>query len=72
MSRLCKIWESMTWVEMMAYLKNYNLMKGMQHGFVQKRSCLTNLIEFVEHVTNCVDQGYPVGVIGLLEFSEGF
>jgi hypothetical protein len=46
--------------EMMAHLKKYNLIKESKHGFVQKRSYTTNLFEVLEHVTNFVDQGYPI------------
>jgi len=35
------------------------------HGFLAKRSCLTNLLEFLEHVTKAVDHGKPVDVIYL-------
>jgi len=34
-----------------------------QHGFVKGRSCLTNLLVFLEEVTNCIDSRYPVDVI---------
>eukprot|EP00061_Rhincodon_typus_P018373 g47525.t1 len=34
-----------------AHLKKHGLIRGRQHGFVQGRSCLTNLIEFFEDVT---------------------
>jgi hypothetical protein len=39
--------------------------------FVQKRSCLTNLLEFLGHVTNYVDQGHPIDVIYLV-FQKAF
>jgi Reverse transcriptase (RNA-dependent DNA polymerase) len=61
---VCKILESVS-DEMMAHLKKYNLIQESQHGFVQKRSYLTNLFEFLEHVTNYVDQGYSIHVIYL-------
>jgi hypothetical protein len=51
MSHVCKVFESMIRYEIVAHLK-YNLIKESQHGFVQKKSCLTNLLEFLEHVTN--------------------
>jgi hypothetical protein len=57
--------------EMMAHLRKYNLIKESQHGFIHKRSCLTNLLEFLEHVTNYVDQGYPIDVI-YLDFQKAF
>ena len=36
---------------------------------LDKRSCLTNLLQFVENVTDYIDQGYPVGVI-FLDFQK--
>jgi hypothetical protein len=62
---VCKVLESIIRHEMMANFKKYNLIKESQHGFVQKSSCLTNLMQFLEHVTNYVDQGYPIDVINL-------
>jgi hypothetical protein len=68
---MCKVLESMIRDEMMAHLRKYNLIKESQHGFIHKRSCLTNLLEFLEHVTNYVDQGYPIDVI-YLDFQKAF
>jgi hypothetical protein len=65
MSHVCKVLESTIRDKMMAHLKKYNLSLESQHGFVQKRSCSTNLLEFLEHVTNYVDPGYPTDVIYL-------
>jgi hypothetical protein len=49
--------------EFWGQLKKFNLIKEMRHGFVQKKLCLTNMLEFLEHVTNDVDQGFPIDVI---------
>ena len=42
-----------------------------QHGFMSRRSRLTNWIPFYEKVTHPLDQGKPSDVI-FLDFSEGF
>ena len=34
-----------------------------QHGFVKRRSCLTNLIEFFEEVTKMIDEQRAVDVV---------
>ena len=47
------------------YLMNLNM------DFISKRSCLTNLLQFIETVTDYVDQGYPVDVI-FLDFQKAF
>jgi len=52
-------------------IKKYNLLKETQHGFLKHRSCLTNLLEFLENVTNYIDQGYPIDVI-YLDFRKAF
>ena len=47
------------------------MLKDSQHGFRSKRSCLTNLLEFLGLVSNYVDQGIPVDVI-YLDFQKTF
>ena len=47
------------------HLKEFNLINSSQHGFVKNRSCLTNLLEFLEYVCNYIDKGLPVDVIYL-------
>ena len=47
------------------------MIRDSQHGFVSGRSCLTNLIEFFEHVTKCVDDGSAVDVV-YMDFSKAF
>ena len=47
------------------------MLKDSQHGFRSKRSCLTNLLEFLDLVSNYVDQGIPVDVI-YLDFQKAF
>ncbi len=44
---------------------------GAQHGFVPRRSCLTNLIIAEELITGMTDQGEPVDV-AYLDFSKAF
>ena len=47
------------------------MIKDSQHGFVSGRSCLTNLLVFLEKITQFVDKGYPVDVV-YLDFSKAF
>jgi len=49
----------------------YSLIKSSQHGFARNGSCLTNLLVFMEEVTNYIDRGYPVDVI-YLDFQKAF
>jgi len=52
-------------------LEKYKLIKDSQHGFVKEKSCLTNLLIFMEKVTNFLDSGYPLDVI-YLDFQKAF
>jgi len=47
------------------------LINNSQHGFCMGRSCLTNLLVFMEEVTNILDEGNPVDVI-YLDFAKAF
>ena len=47
---------------MVRHLKDNKLRNKNQHGFMRKRSCLTNLLEFVEYITNQIDEGNHVDV----------
>ena len=42
-----------------------------QHGFRKERSCLTNLLEFLDKVTRAVDAGDNIDVI-YLDFAKAF
>ena len=53
------------------HLERQSLIRDSQHGFVRGRSCLTNLIEFFEEVTRCVDEGSAVDVV-YMDFSKAF
>ena len=63
-SQVCKVLESIVRDNILEHVKEYKLIKESQHGFL-KRSCLTNLLDFLEFVTNYIDQGYPIDVIYL-------
>ena len=50
-------------------MENNHLILDSQHGFRKGRSCLTNLLEFLDRVTGCVDAGDSVDVI-FLDFAK--
>ena len=54
-----------------AHLERCSLIRDSQHGFVKGKSCLTNLIEFFEVVTKCVDEDRAVDVV-YMDFSKAF
>ena len=70
-SVVCKVMESILKDKIMAFIIDNNLLKMSQHGFMPKRSCLTNLLEFFEIVTKSVDEGNPVDII-YFDFSKAF
>ena len=68
---LCKVFESIMTDNMIEHLQRRSVIKSSQHGFVRNRSCLTNLLVFMEEVTNYIDRGYPIDVI-YLDFQKAF
>ena len=66
-----KLVENIIKVKLMSHLEQYNLINESQHGFLSGRSCLTNLLEFLENATSEVDSGNPVDLV-YLDFSKAF
>jgi hypothetical protein len=67
----CKVLESVIKDRRMEHLFYNNLIKDMQHGFMPGRSYATNLVSFLESVTEAKDSGKSVDVI-YLDFSKAF
>ena len=53
------------------HLYSKKLIRDTQHGFSKERSCLTNVLKFLEEVTPYVDDGDPVDVL-YLDFCKAF
>ena len=53
------------------HLIKYKLIEGRQHGFYKGSSCLANLLEFHEAVSDWVDDGKSVD-IAYLDFKKTF
>ena len=70
-SVICKGLETLMKKKLVSHLSTNNLLNKSQHGFLQARSCLTNLLEFLEDVTKIVDEGDPVDII-YLDFQKAF
>ena len=70
-SVLCKAMESVLKDALMEHLINNQLLNDTQHGFLQGRSCLTNLLEYLNLLTRLVDEGHSVDVL-YLDFSKAF
>ena len=70
-SVICKVLESLLKDAIIAHLQRYRLLNKSQHGFISRRSCLTNLLTFLEDVTRAVDEGVCVDAI-YLDFAKAF
>jgi len=70
-SQVCKVFESLVRDKMVHHLERHQLLKESQHGFRRGRSCLTNLLAFLDKVTGIVDDGESVDVI-FLDFAKAF
>ena len=67
----CKILESLLKDVIVDHLVTRSLIKNTQHGFMNKRSCLTNLLEFLEYLTDEMDNGFSTDLV-YLDFSKAF
>ena len=70
-SLICKILESLIKDSILSHLNNFSLIRDSQHGFTKNRSCLTNLLEFMEEVTSSLDCKKSVDII-YLDFAKAF
>ena len=70
-SVVCKLLETLIRDHMVEFLVKHKLISTSQHGFLKARSCLTNLLCFLEETTKWVDDGSPVDV-GYLDFQKAF
>ena len=56
---------------MVLHLSQHSLIRSSQHGFMAKKSCLTNLLEYLEELSSLVDKGHAVDIV-YLDFSKAF
>ena len=66
-----KVMERVIKESLMLHLDRNKLLRHSQHGFVPKKSCTTNLLEYLEKVTQAVDEGKAVDVV-YLDFAKAF
>ena len=69
--QLSKTFESIIRDELVAYLEKNNLIRDSQHGFRHGRSCLSNLLSFLDCVTAIIDSGSSMDAI-YLDFAKAF
>ena len=73
MSVICKLLERLIKDHkiMVDFLVRHRLLNSSQHGFLKARSCLTNMLYFLEEITKWIDEGSPVDII-YLDFQKAF
>jgi hypothetical protein len=70
-SILCKIMEKIIRDVMVSHLLKFKLLSMHQHGFVQAKSCATNLIETLDIITEALNRGF-YAIMVLLDFAKAF
>ena len=70
-SVICKLLERLIKDHMVDFLVKHKLLNSSQHGFLKARSCLTNILCFLEEITKWIDMGSPVDII-YLDFQKAF
>ena len=56
---------------MVKHLEDNEILSPSQHGFRRNKSCLTNLLEYWNQVTEALDRGHPVDIV-FFDFSKAF
>ena len=69
---LSKIMESIVRDVITQHLNKFNLINGSQYGFRRGRSCVTNLLAFLDKVTSYRDDKESVDNIIFLDFAKAF
>nr|XP_047138231.1 uncharacterized protein LOC124814487 [Hydra vulgaris] len=65
-----KIIEKIIRKKLIVYITENNLLTSQQHGFIQNKGCLTNLLETFDIITTEIENGYPVDIL-FLDFEKG-
>ena len=70
-SQVCKLLESLLRDRIVTHLDEFDLIRPSQHGFRKKRSCVSNLLAFLDEATACVDKGSGADVV-YLDYQKAF
>ena len=63
--------ESLIKDDIMQHLTRNRLINTSQHGFMKGKSCTTNLLKFLDKVTEAADKGKNIDII-YLDFAKAF
>ena len=58
----CKIMESILRDKLLKFSQENIIMTSNYHGFMKSRSCLTNVLETLEHWTKALNSGYSIDI----------
>ena len=70
-SQVGKLFERIIRDYLVKFLEENKLLRDSQHGFRTRRSCLTNLLEVLDFVSDYVDEGNSVDAV-YLDFQKAF
>jgi len=70
-SQICKVFEALMRDAIVGHLEANELLRDSQHGFRRGRSCLSNLLTFLDKVSGCMDDGDCMDVV-FLDFAKAF
>lgn len=70
-SIICKLMESVIRNSVVKFLENNKKLSPSQHGFRNKRSCTSNLLEYLDEVFEAIDKGIPVDSV-YFDLSKAF
>ena len=70
-SVVCKLMESILRDKIVEFLEKNNIIRDSQHGFRNRRSCLTNLLDFLHDIYEMYEEGRAVDTI-YLDFQKAF
>ena len=68
---LCKVKEHIVASHIRKHLETNNILYPLQHGFRSKRSCETQLLEFINDITKNMENGLQTDIC-ILDFSKAF
>ncbi|KAK3102283.1 hypothetical protein FSP39_010205 [Pinctada imbricata] len=65
----CKLLEHIVTSDIMKHADTFNIMYPLQHGFRQRRSCETQLIEFIDDITVNLSEGKQTDTL-IMDYSK--
>ena len=70
-SQVCKLFESIVRDQLVTHLESNKLITDSQHGFRRGRSCLTNILAYLDQATRWADEGVALDTV-YLDFAKAF